>query len=127
MSDDGDEGKPVYQATTQDEEAVGLKPRISLFGGVAVIVGCIIGSGIFISPKGVHESELLHLFFTLQTLPYLLQMPVRSAGHSSCGSFAVPFPLLAPIVTLNLVDNLVIVTLIAVVLHLRHIYHQIWR
>ena len=35
------------------EEKVGLKPRLGLLQGCNIIVGCIIGSGIFVSPGGV--------------------------------------------------------------------------
>ncbi|XP_033102960.1 Y+L amino acid transporter 2-like [Anneissia japonica] len=34
-------------------EVMRLEPKIGLFSGVTVNVGCIIGSGIFVSPKGV--------------------------------------------------------------------------
>jgi amino acid transporter len=54
-AEDDEKERTVYESTTEQED-VGLKPTINLFGGVMVIVGCIIGSGIFISPKGVHEN-----------------------------------------------------------------------
>lgn len=36
-----------------EEEEITLKPKMTLVNGITVIVGSIIGSGIFVSPTGV--------------------------------------------------------------------------
>jgi len=49
-AEDDTVGKDV---SLEDDNVVKLKPKITLLNGITVIVGSIIGSGIFVSPKGV--------------------------------------------------------------------------
>ena len=42
---------------SDDSHAVKLKKELGLLDGVAIIVGIIVGAGIFVSPKGVLENS----------------------------------------------------------------------
>lgn len=54
----GGEGVPeeIEPMAENADERVAMKRQLGLFDGVAMIVGSIVGSGIFISPRGVLQS-----------------------------------------------------------------------
>lgn len=49
----GFSGSKAPSESNSDMKGVQMEKRISLFDGVSIIVGVIVGSGIFVSPKGV--------------------------------------------------------------------------
>ena len=43
----------AMEGEKKSDDEIGLKPKMTLLNGITVIVGSIIGSGIFVSPAGV--------------------------------------------------------------------------
>ncbi|XP_043210814.1 b(0,+)-type amino acid transporter 1-like isoform X2 [Amphibalanus amphitrite] len=52
---EGEAGDVLAPPAPDEGNATHLERRVGLFSGVALIVGTMIGSGIFVSPKGVLE------------------------------------------------------------------------
>ncbi|OTF76180.1 hypothetical protein BLA29_008314 [Euroglyphus maynei] len=55
-NDESDGQQQTTTAPATNDDVICLKPKMSLLNGITVIVGSIIGSGIFVSPKGVLEN-----------------------------------------------------------------------
>ena len=51
-----DEAEDVQRKDKEEEEEVQLKRSLGVFDGVSIIVGVVVGSGIFVSPLGVLKS-----------------------------------------------------------------------
>ena len=68
------EGKKKIEAM-EEEEQVGLKASLGLMQGCTIIVGSIIGSGIFIAPGGVlRETGSVNMSLTIWILSGLYSM-----------------------------------------------------
>lgn len=85
MSQEGDEPESQPMRASTKKEAgdppaasgmgVQLKQQLGLMNGVAIIVGCIVGSGIFVSPRGVlQEAGSIGLALAVWILCGILSM-----------------------------------------------------
>lgn len=75
----GDATQKMVPDTDDGGDQVRLKANINLFGGIMVVVGCIIGSGIFVSPTGVHESKRIIYILLVLIISIHIRLGVRLA------------------------------------------------